>query len=74
MLDVKIRTTWEKIKRAFGRGEVSLRIRTLLMKDGETICTPNGTKVSYLGGGWYHIGGYSWDGSDTEQTLEAIYG
>jgi hypothetical protein len=74
MKDKKIQVKKEQILKAFGRGEISDNIKALLFKDGETLCTPFGTKISTIGGGWFHIGSYSWDGSDMTRTLEAIYG
>ena len=58
-------------ERGAGIRETSSNIHRLL-DQRETLITPWGTKVTPCGGGWYHIGGYSFDGSDVQRTIDAL--
>jgi len=66
--EIKVRMNQSQILKGFGTN-VSNHIRSLLFKDGVTVNTPWGTRVSYLGGGWVELKGSAYTGSDTMATL-----
>lgn len=63
MKNVKIKTTFEKIKNVVGEFD---------KRNLKDMLTFTGSKANYLGGGWWLIGGYSQDGKDVDRVIEKL--
>ena len=58
-------TTKLRLTHAFAQ---SLVQAPLNLEGGENLVTSTGAKLYYLGGGWWRIAGYAWDGGDVRRT------
>lgn len=66
MKSVTIRTTFDNICRAIPE------YSNLVVSRNDANLLFTGAKAYYLGGGWWRISGYSWDGGDVDKVLDRL--